>query len=210
MTPILRRHCNSLFLIILLSAGQAGYCETTALRAGFTGNWIINEKMSDDTDRRVEVSIRAAGGRPDSGGKRGKGRYRGGPAEHALYDHISYDEVLHFSHADPEFRLVYEQGFERVFYSDNRKRVVSASGMNTADKQDFSFASWDGDKLLVESRPRDGGWINETFEIIPASGQLRLTLRLKPSSFGVPIDIVRIYDRVAMTSPGLDSSATRR
>jgi len=202
MTPILRRHCQSLFLIILLSASQAGHSETSVIRSAFTGNWVINEKLSDDTDRRVEESIRAAGGRPDSGGKRGKGRYRGGPAEHALYDHISYDEVLQFKYADPEFQLVYEQGFERVFYSDNRKRVVSASGMSSADKQDFSFASWDGDKLLVESRPRDGGWINETFEILPTTGQLRLTLRLKPSSFGVPIDIVRVYDRVATTSPG--------
>ena len=101
-----------------------------------------------------------------------------------------------FEQNEPAFRLIYADGFERVFYSDNRKRVVSASGTAAFDKQDFSFASWDGDKLLVESRPRDGGWINETFEILTVSGQLRVTLELKPSSFGEPINIVRIYDRL--------------
>lgn len=210
MTSGLRGRYRYLLLFLLLTGGLSCHADSTAVRTDFTGYWKINEKLSDDTDRRVEESIRAAGGRPDSGGRRGKGRYKGGPPEQALYDHISYDEALQFAYTDPEFKLVYEQDFERVFYSDNRKRVVSASGMSTADKQDFSFASWDGNKLLVESRPRDGGWIIETFEILPASGQLQVTLELKPSSFGVPINIIRIYDRLATPGPAQGPPATNR
>ncbi len=184
-----------LILLLLLFGSQTAAADNTGEQAAYTGRWILNEKLSDDTDRQVEISIREGGGKPDSGGRRGKGRYKGGPPEQALYDHLSYDEVLEFHYTEPEFRLVYEQDFERVFYSDNRKRVVSASGKAASDKQDSSFASWDGDKLLVESRPRDGGWINETYELIPVTGQLRVILELKPSSFGEPINIVRIYDR---------------
>lgn len=184
-------------LILLLSGAQLVCAEETTVSSqpGFRGHWVINDKLSDDTDYQVEVSIRAAGGRPDSGGKRGKGRYKGGPPEQALYDHLSYDEVLDFQYTEPEFQLVYAENFERVFYSDNRKRVVSASGRAESDKQDFAFASWDGDKLLVESRPRDGGSIFETFEILPQTDQLKVTLELKPATFAEPIQIIRIYDR---------------
>lgn len=185
------------FLIILLIMSGSGqlYAERASGRSVFQGQWIINHELSDDTDRQVEVAIKKAGGRIQSGGRKGKGRYRGGPPEQALYDHISYDEVLQLHYSEPEFRLVYEEDFERVFYTDNRKRVVSASGSTAGDGQDFSFASWSGNKLIVESRPRDGGWIHETYQLENDNQQLRIKLELKPSSFSEPINIIRIYNR---------------
>jgi hypothetical protein len=170
--------------------------QTPPEHQAFNGNWVVNEELSDDTDARVERSIREAGGRPPRTDKKGKGRYRGGPEEHALYDHISYDETLEFHYEAPEFRLVYDEGFERVFHSDNRKRVISASGTVAGDNQDFSFATWNGNRLHVESRVRDGGWILERFELLPETSQLKVSLELKPSSFARPIIITRIYDRV--------------
>lgn len=189
---------GQIFCLILLLYGAQAACTQDSVvssQPDFRGHWVINDKLSDDTDNQVEISIRAAGGRPDSGGKRGKGRYKGGPPEQALYDHLSYDEVLDLQYTEPEFRLGYAENFVRVFYSDNRKRVVTASGRAESDKQDFAFASWDGDKLLVESRPRDGGSIFETFEMLPQTDQLKVTLELKPATFGEPIQIIRIYDR---------------
>ncbi len=171
-------------------------------RSAFNGHWIINEEASDDTDAQVEKAIRAAGGRIQRGGRKGKERYRGGPEEHELYDHISYDQKLTFQYEEPEFHLVYEQEFERIFHSDNRKRTVSASGLAAGDIRDFSFASWDGNRLIVESRPRDGGWIFEIYQLEREPDQLKVTLELKPSSFAESIRIVRIYDRV----PAQDNS----
>lgn len=186
--------------LILTQSGVAAQPATG--HDAFNGSWVLNTKLSDDTDEQVERAIREAGGRPDGGNRQRKGeRYRGGPPEQVLYDNISYEQTLTFSHQEPEFRLVYGNDFERVFYSDNRSRVVSASGTSRADRQDYSFASWDGDKLLVETRPRDGGWINETFEILPATGQLKVMLELEPSSFGAPIRILRIYDRAPVAEP---------
>jgi hypothetical protein len=162
----------------------------------FNGAWLINEELSDDTDSQVEKSIKLAGGRLPRTDKKGKGRYKGGPKVHAIYDHISYDNKLNFNYADPEFNLQYEEKFIRTFYSDNRKRVISASGTIAGDNQDFSFASWDETILLVESRARDGGRILETFELDELTKQLIVTLEIKPSSFAEPINITRIYDRI--------------
>ncbi|MFT7461197.1 MAG: hypothetical protein ACI909_003894, partial [Planctomycetota bacterium] len=132
--------------------------------AALNGVWVINEALSDDTDKQVEKAIKAAGGKVTRTKKKGKGRYKGGPPEQALYDHISYDDILHFQYKTPEFHLTYDEGFERVFHSDDRQRSVSASGIPRGERRDFAFASWSGPhKLFVESRPRDGGRTSEVY-----------------------------------------------
>jgi len=185
-----------LIIFLLLICDVPLWAQAPETWRGFNGTWRINEELSDDTDRQVEISIREAGGRPPKTARKGKGRYRGGPPEHALYDHISYDDYLNFMYTPPEFRLVYDQGFQRIFHSDNRKRVVSASGTVAGDNQDFSFASWDGNTLIVESRVRDNGWTLERYELLNEGLQLRAILQLNPSSFALPINIIRIYDKV--------------
>lgn len=167
--------------------------------SAFNGVWVINNELSDDTDRQVEKAIKEAGGKLARGGKKGKGRYKGGPPEQAMYDHISYDEILHFQYTEPEFRLVYEDDFERIFHSDGRQRSASASGKNRAERRDFAFASWSGPKrLLVESRPRDGGRTSEVYSLEKStSGEdlLRVELELNPLMFSGPLHIVRVYQR---------------
>jgi hypothetical protein len=188
----------ALLFLLLALAGPARLGAQQDAHPVLNGDWVVNEQLSDDTDRQVEVSIRKAGGTIPRTGREGKRRYRGGPEEHALYDHLSYDESLTFLYREPEFRLIYDQGYERVFHSDNRRRAISASGTGAQDKQDFSFASWDGARLLVESRVRDGGWILETYTLVAGeNGEdlLKVVLELKPSSFAVPINITRVYNR---------------
>src|SRR5690606_12127565 len=90
-------HITLTGLFILLTGASPADADTVAVQAAFNGQWVINEKLSDDTDKQVEIAIIAAGGRAQRGGK---GRYRGGPEEHALYDHISYDEVLEFNYTE--------------------------------------------------------------------------------------------------------------
>ena len=158
------------------------------------GYWVINADLSEDTDKQVEKAIKAGGGRIPHTEKKGKGRYKGGPSDQKMYDHISYDEVLHIQENEPEFRFSYEEGYERIFYSDNRSRTVSASSLQSGQREEYSFAYWEGDKLVVESKPLDGGNIMETYSL-DQDGRLRVVLHLKPLTFIVPIDIVRVYDR---------------
>jgi hypothetical protein len=166
---------------------------------GFNGVWVLNEELSDDTDKQVEKAIKDSGGKVGRTKKKGKGRYKGGPPEQAMYDHISYDEILHFQYQEPEFRLRYAEGFERIFHSDNRRRSASASGSSRSERKDFAFASWSGtNKLFVESRPRDGGRTSEVYTLIKSdSGKdlLQVELNLNPLMFSGPLYIKRVYNR---------------
>jgi hypothetical protein len=160
--------------------------------ASMEGLWMIDEKASDDTDRQVEKAIKAAGGEIPRTGKRGRERYRGGPPEQELYDRISYDNVLEIRYREPEFQFTYPQGYTRVFYTDNRSRSISAKG---AIDHDYSFAGWEDGRLRIESRPRDGGWIIEYYILEPGGQRLRAELQLKPSTFMLPVEIIRVFNR---------------
>ncbi len=179
----------------LLIAVLSCCCPVAALAegtTGFNGRWVLNQELSDDTDKQVERAIKKGGGKVRRG-KKTKGRYRGGPPTQKLYDHLSYDEVLQFHYQEPEFRLAYEQGFERVFYSDGRRQVISTS--RSAPPSDYSFGGWEGDTLYVESKPLDAGYILETYTLLNDGQQLRVELELEPATFVAPIKITRIYDR---------------
>lgn len=192
-------------LIIVLLIGLPATVVSGEAIPGIEGDWVLNEELSEDTDEAVEDAIRAAGGKPDSGGRKGKGRYRGGPEEHELYDHVSYDDVLSIRIDSPEITFVYADGYRRTFYTDGRGRSVSAKGVSG----DYSFADWGGEKLFVESVPRDGGHTREVYSLTAGGNQLRAELELKPLGFSVPIRIVRIYDRNGsspVTAPDSSSS----
>ena len=180
-------------IIVLLFSAGATFAGADGV-AAFNGSWVINEELSDDPDKQVERAIKKGGGKVKRGNKT-KGRYRGGPPTQKLYDHLSYDEELHFHYEQPEFRLSYEQGFERVFYSDGRRRVISTESL--VNRKDYSFAGWEGGVLYVESKPMDSGYIMETYTLINEGRQLQVQLQLEPSTFVAPIKIRRIYDRKA-------------
>jgi hypothetical protein len=175
-------------LILFLCASRAGAAEANL---AFAGDWVINQDLSDDTDKKVEDAIKAMGGRPDSGGKKGRGRYRGGPKEEELYDRMAYDDVLNIRIDPPQITFTYADGFTRTFYTDGRGRTISATG----EKQDYSFGGWGSGKLSVESVPRDGGRTREEYSLQAGGNQLRAELHLKPLTFMSTINIVRIYDR---------------
>ena len=186
------------FLLILLSVFSSAALNAEGNPA-FNGVWVINEELSDDTDKQVEKAIKDAGGKVGRTKKKGKGRYKGGPPEQAMYDHISYDEILIFQYDEPEFKFTYEEGFERVFHSDGRQRSVSARGIPRSEREDFAFASWSGpNKLFVEARPRDGGRTNEVYTLKKSStGELLLHVELKltPLLFSGSVHIVRYYEK---------------
>ena len=166
------------------------------IRQGITGQWLINDELSDDTDDQVEEAIEAGGGR----GGRGlfnnrEDFYRGGPPEHELYDRLSYDDVLTISYAEPEFVFIYEDDYERVFHTDGRRRRTTAADFYNEGGSDWSFGHWEEESLIVEGRPRDGGFTLETYTLLAGGNRLRIDMIIQPNSFGEPITLMRIYDR---------------
>lgn len=187
---------------ILLALGmmltaQWGWSQSTQTVPDLDGTWVLNLKESDDPDKKIERAIRDVGGRPDADGKRGRGRYKGGPKEQEIYDHLIYDGTLRIAENGAEVRMTYAEGFERQFFTDGRGRTVSASGSSSGDAQDFAFGAWVGQTLNVEAKPRDGGWTQESYTVDAVTKQLRALLKLKPLLFPAVVEVQLVYDRAA-------------
>ena len=166
------------------------------IRTGLSGRWVINEELSDNTDDQVEEAIEAGGGKGSRGFfNRKEDFYRGGPPEHELYDRISYDDVLTIEVNEPELRFTYEDDFQRVFHSDGRRRRASATGYYSEGGTDFSSGLFEGNSLVVEGRPRDGGFTIETYTLESGGNRLRIEMTIQPDSFREPIELVRYFDR---------------
>lgn len=186
-----------LLFLALIAFGEACIADSPAVNPDLSGAWVLNRKLSDDPDREIERAIRDVGGRPDADGKRGRGRYKGGPREQEIYDHLIYDETLRIAENGAEIRMIYAEGFERQFFTDGRSRTVSASGSSSGDAQDFSFSAWVGQTLNVEAKPRDGGWTQESYTLDPVTKQLRVLLKLKPLLFPAVVEVELVYERAA-------------
>ncbi len=186
-----------LMLLAVLLAGVIGAVPSHAQEHPLVGSWVINEELSDDPDEAVEAAIIEAGGRVQRKwfGREEKGRYRGGPAEQELYDRITYDPILRIDYTEPEFWFGYADGYQRVFHSDGRTRSVGANDHYNSGGEDFSFAAWEGETLIVEARPRDGGFTLETYTLEENNSRLRVALEIRPENFGATIRLVRVYDR---------------
>lgn len=160
----------------------------------FDGHWVFNESASDSTDKQVEAAMRAMGQRVRSRWfSRDKERYRGGPEDQELYDRISYDRVLTIEYADDRYRFTYADDYRRPVFTDNRSRSVSLTGLDAVE--DFSFAHWEGDTLVVEARPRDGGFAEERYSLVNGGSQLKAEMYILPRTFTSPVELVRIFDR---------------
>lgn len=183
-------------LLIALFMAQVVLAQSLNIREDISGRWLINDEISDNTDDQVEEAIEAGGG---DGGRgffnRKEDFYRGGPPEHELYDRISYDDVLTIEFNDPEFRFTYEDDYLRVFHTDGRRRRVSANSFYTEGGEDWSSGLFEGESLVVEARPRDGGFTIETYTLENDGQRLRIEMVIQPDSFREAIELVRYFDR---------------
>jgi hypothetical protein len=161
------------------------------------GRWVINEDRSDNTDDQVEVAIKEGGGKVKRRwfAKRDDDFYRGGPAEQELYDRISYDDVLTISIDGVQCSFEYADSFTRIFYTDGRKRQSSANSFYSEGGEDFSLSYWENENLIVEARPRDGGFTLETYSLSDNGNTLTIAMQLEPLSFGAAINLVRVFNR---------------
>lgn len=161
------------------------------------GEWIINDDLSDNTDDQVEEAIEAGGG---DGGRgffnRQEDFYRGGPPEHELYDRISYDDILTIEYSEPEFRFTYEDNYFRIFHTDGRRRRTTANDFFEGGGTDWSEGNFENEALVVEARPRDGGFATEIYTLENDGNRLRIEMLIQPLSFREPIELVRYFDRV--------------
>ncbi|MDR0780476.1 MAG: hypothetical protein LBF16_07240 [Pseudomonadales bacterium] len=179
-------------LVLLFGLSSCAFAQTPDI----TGVWSINAALSDNTDKRVEAALRAAGEKIQSSWfDRRKDRYRGGPAEQELYDRMSYDSTLRISlDADADaYDFTYADAFSRLVYTDNRSHSVSLNALDTA--ADFSLGHWEGEVFKVEAHPRDGGYAEESYRLSNGGKQLHVELYILPRAFREAITLKRVYDK---------------
>lgn len=166
------------------------------------GDWVFNEELSDNSDDQVEEAIKDGGGKVARRffRKRPEDFYRGGPPEQELYDRISYDDVLRIEYTDPEFTFTYADNYQRIFHTDGRRRSTTANSFYAEGGEDFSFGNWDASALVVEARPRDGGFTLETYTLEEDGNRLRVEMTIEPESFRGAISLTRVYDRAEIIS----------
>jgi len=192
--------------LVLMACCAAAAVAQDPARPDLSGTWVANLDASEDVDAAVEKAIRARGGNPKPApgmSRSAYGRYRGGPDNQAFYDHVAYDQRFTFTTDGALFRIVHqhpEGDLEREFGLSGGGRTVTASGAR--ERKDYSFAYWDGDVLVVESRPRDSGRARERYRLIPETGQLEIELRLAPTEFFGVIEVLRVFDRAEPAPPG--------
>ena len=166
----------------------------SAQDTSLTGAWLINGDLSDVTDDKVELALIASGSKPTKGFfNRDREHYRGGPAEQEMYDFISYELTLDISLDQAEYTFQYGR-FLRPVYLDNRGNNVSLSGIN--EVKDFSFGHWENNQLVIEGRPRDGGFTDERYNLSDDGMQMTVKLFIQPKFFGAAIELLRVYDRL--------------
>ncbi len=191
------RFFRQLGLLGLVCASFVVTAQTSPFGAELQGSWVINDDLSDNTDDQVEEAIEAGGGKGGRGlFNRQEDFYRGGPPEHELYDRISYDDVMQIEFEAPEFRFTYEDGYRRIFHTDGRRRRASANDFYSEGGEDWSSGLLENNSLVVEARPRDGGFTIETYTLENNGARLRIEMLIQPDSFREPIELVRFFDRV--------------
>lgn len=194
----IKAQCRYLLALLLCLGFYSVQAQENPSPAHF-GRWVINTELSDNTDKKVGSALRAMGEKVSRCWLRcEEDRFRGGPAEQELYDRISYDKTLTTKFGEGQYLFTYDDNYQRPVYTDGRSQSVSLTGLDTV--KDFSFAHWEGKTLLVEARPRDGGFANETYTILDAGKRLRVEMYIHPEGFTEAIELVRVYDRVANNS----------
>jgi hypothetical protein len=190
---VIRALSTALVSALAVTGTLARAAESSEPVPVITGRWLFNEKLSDNTDDKVEAILRKMGERVRRRWfEQRDDVYRGGPAEQELYDRISYDKELEITLDGDHYLFTYAGEFERPVYTDNRSRSVSLTQLESVE--DFSLGHWENGKLLVEAHPRDGGFAEETYELINGGTQLRVELYIKPRSFDEVIELERVFD----------------
>ena len=95
----------------------------------------------------------------------------------------------------PEFVFTYADNYQRIFHTDGRRRRTTANSFYAEGDEDFSFGNWNAAALVVEARPRDGGFTLETYTLEEGGNRLRVEMTIEPASFRGAISLTRVYDR---------------
>lgn len=157
----------------------------------FSGNWQLNEDLSEDPRSEMRERMEARGGGMGRGGG-GMGRGGGMGDPEAMRDRMRRMEqgskTLTILHVEPELTVRTADDRERVIYTDGRKQVRTG-GVGPVETR----AKWKKGKLVVRDRMETGMTITRTFFYVPEDRHLYVDTEIEGR--GPSFRLQRVYDR---------------
>ena len=201
------------------SAAMADTMASGVSRPDLSGEWILNESLSDDPREVMKKQFSGGrgggrgggsggggdrsgggGGRGGMGGQRGGNRgsdmgwEAGGGGEEKTQDGNFTPDMksLQILLADPELNITDSRNRTSLYYTDGREcEIWTDKGLVKAE------ATWTGAILMVKSEPENGPSRVEEYMIVPESGRMIVSRTITPPQGGQSVIIKMVYDRVA-------------
>jgi hypothetical protein len=211
-------------LTAALAGGAAcagtGAEEAAEARPQLAGQWALNRELSDDPQEKLTAMgpgagrMRERGGIMRRGGPGGGGMRRGGGdgrfeemrarMEEARRRLLEMPATLAITQDQARLTLAQAGGRSRTVFTDRGE-------VHGEDEEQEAQASWDGPRLVLETRLGDNVKLIETYELSWSGEQLIADIKLEMSMMGRnrSVDVHRVYDRVPTESAASDPPQER-
>jgi hypothetical protein len=179
-------------------AGQREQGQTPTL----TGEWRLNQTLSDDLAKAMQSLHGAGDGQTSSGGMGGHGPGVHGRSGHGSMDPEKMRTVrTRVSRAiEAPARLTITQADGSITFTDGDGRSQTLATNNKKEKRSFDARTvdvrtkWDDGRLVRETFLDDRMKLTETYSLMPTPRQLQVLVKLEGSPLPRAINVRRLYD----------------
>lgn len=216
-SPVPVARVARLLVVVLLVGGQP----LTAAPL-IDGTWVVDEDRSDDVEDAFEDRLRresfpipyqeSAPNQPQSPRDASQAAYwdtvRTGEERRSVknlqrlgsvYPLVVAEKVA-FEIRGAEVHVTYDEVMPRVLRPNPAGRVYSAKGDELiSDSVGYTLTWWDGETLVAETDPPDGGKVVERFAPGTRPGEIEYTIKLTMRILEEPVEFTRVLVR-----PGAD------
>jgi hypothetical protein len=183
---------GSVLSILLIGSLQTD-TSLAADRPDFSGNWQLNEELSENPREKMMEKMRGSGG--GSRGRGGAGGMRSGGSQEdmrsryqSMAERVQELEILH---QEPELVIEFADGSSRTIFTDGQVVTDDFAGGVLEGK-----GKWKGDSQVVfKSESAVGSKVTEIYELNETGDMLFLTTKMEGDGRRPSISFRRVYDR---------------
>ena len=192
------RLCGQALLLVSFAAALAGG-PAFAGPPDFSGRWLLNAKMSDDVQAKIEAVAGSAdvkGVGPDGARDHWLPPREGGEVDRVRLRKsmlLAADQIGELDIAQSSTEVKIAQGdLDRIFYFGRE----STREMNDGEMVK-ARASWKDDQLVIIQEGEKGLKITELITLLSGGNQVAFALRYEAHALKAPLDVRLVYDRKA-------------
>jgi len=204
--------CLLLCSLLLVAAGASA---DSTDKPNLSGSWTLNERLSENPRDKMRETMQQRGGdmgRGMSGGTGGRGGGMGGgmgggkggrgggvggadgmdpdAMRRRMEQLMRAAQSMVINHAEPTLSIRYDDGSERVIYTDGRVQEREG-GIGYVETK----AKWKKDgRLVVKATTEQGRRVKEIFQHSSGESRLYVTIELESDGRMPEVSFQRVYD----------------